>query len=212
MVAGAWTREALQQKVGKRATSLLEGRAHPVQEVVPILPAPPDSPIQIRHVRLAGATVVLAAAGIAEAGCCPTCGTANDRIHNRSQRWLLDRPGRGHVVRLPLTVRRLRCLNPQCVHAPCRGLRLPPAAARLAPDRRRPPAAGTGATGGRRRRCASGPRQRTAQQSRYPAAPYPAPAGGTVSSPSRARGGRRLPAAGAPRRHPPGRSGDAAAH
>jgi transposase len=82
-----------------------------------MLPTPPDSTIQIRHVRTAGATVVLEAAGMVAAGRCPTCGGRSDHVHDRYQRRPLDLPWRGHVVRLHLTVRRFRCANPQCPRA-----------------------------------------------------------------------------------------------
>lgn len=82
-----------------------------------MLPTPPDSTIHIRHVRTIGDTVVLEAAGSAEGGCCPACGTWSDRVHDGYQRQPLDLPWRGHVVRLHLMVRRFRCLNPQCLRS-----------------------------------------------------------------------------------------------
>ncbi len=47
---------------------------------------------------------------------CPACNHKSDRIHSYYRRTLKDLPIADHIVRLHLTVRRFRCLNPTCSH------------------------------------------------------------------------------------------------
>jgi len=49
-----------------------------------------------------------------EVGRCPSCQGASDKVHDRYLRRPFDLPWRGRTVRLSLTVRRFRCLNPAC--------------------------------------------------------------------------------------------------
>jgi transposase len=65
-------------------------------------------------VRLDGPTVLLEVQGAAALGHCPACGSVSDHVHDRYTRRPRDLPWRGHVVRLRVTVRRFRCVNPNC--------------------------------------------------------------------------------------------------
>lgn len=65
-------------------------------------------------VRLDGPTVLLEVQGAAALGHCPACGSASDHVHDRYTRRPLDLPWRGRIVRLRVTVRRFRCVNPTC--------------------------------------------------------------------------------------------------
>jgi transposase len=65
-------------------------------------------------VRLDGPTVLVEVQGAAALGYCPACGSASDHVHDRYTRRPLDLPWRGRGVRLRVTVRRFRCMNPAC--------------------------------------------------------------------------------------------------
>jgi transposase len=65
-------------------------------------------------VRLDGPTILVEVQGAAALGYCPACGWASDHVHDRYTRRPLDLPWRGRVVRLRVTVRRFRCVNPNC--------------------------------------------------------------------------------------------------
>ena len=65
-------------------------------------------------VRLDGPIVFIDVQGAAAVGHCPACGSASDHVHDRYTRRPLDLPWRGRVVRLRVTVRRFRCMNPNC--------------------------------------------------------------------------------------------------
>lgn len=65
-------------------------------------------------IRLDGLIVLLEVQGSAAVGHCPTCGAASDHVHDRYPRRPLDLPWRGRVVRLPVSVRRFRCVPPAC--------------------------------------------------------------------------------------------------
>ena len=82
--------------------------------MVTIFPIGPKSPIAIRLIRLDGSIIRLEAELVTECGRCPTCGMNSTKVHARYVRRPLDLPWRGHPVRLELTVRRFRCLNPAC--------------------------------------------------------------------------------------------------
>jgi len=60
------------------------------------------------------AGVVMHVHGRRCAGRCPDCGTLGTARHGSYQRHPADLPSLGRAVRLNLTVRRLRCLNPSC--------------------------------------------------------------------------------------------------
>ncbi len=60
------------------------------------------------------ASVVMHVRGCRCAGRCPVCGTLSTARHGSYQRHPADLPSLGCAVRLDLTVRRLRCLNPSC--------------------------------------------------------------------------------------------------
>ena len=79
------------------------------------------------------ASVVMHVRGCRCAGRCPVCGTLSTARHGSYQRHPADLPSLGRAVRLDLTVRRLRCLNPSC---PRRTFCLP-APSLLAPHARR---------------------------------------------------------------------------
>lgn len=79
------------------------------------------------------AGVVMHVRGCRCAGRCPDCGTLSTARHGSYQRHPADLPSLGRAVRLDLTVRRLRCLNPSC---PRRTFCLP-ASSLLAPHARR---------------------------------------------------------------------------
>lgn len=79
------------------------------------------------------AGVVMRVRGRRCAGRCPGCGTPSAASHGSYQRHPADLPSLGRAVRLDLTVRRLRCLNPSC---PRRTFCLP-ASSLLAPHARR---------------------------------------------------------------------------
>jgi transposase len=72
------------------------------------------SQLSIARIRLEGMTVLLDASGDGETAACPSCGINCRRIHDRYQRWPLDIPWRGFVVRLVVTVRRFCCDNRAC--------------------------------------------------------------------------------------------------
>jgi len=74
----------------------------------------PLSLLSIARIRLEGNAVLLDASGDGEAAACPSCGADCRRIHDRYQRWPLDVPWSGFVVRLVVTVRRFCCDNPAC--------------------------------------------------------------------------------------------------
>lgn len=74
----------------------------------------PLSVLSIARIRLEGMTVLLDATGDGEAAACPSCGADCHRVHDRYQRWPLDVPWRGFVVRLAVTVRRFCCDNMAC--------------------------------------------------------------------------------------------------
>jgi transposase len=74
----------------------------------------PLSILSIARIRLEGMTVLLDATGDGETAACPSCGADCRRIHDRYQRWPLDVPWRGFVVRLVVTVRRFCCDNRAC--------------------------------------------------------------------------------------------------
>ena len=61
----------------------------------------------------AEAVVIFARSGSAEASC-PSCGTWSARVHSRYARRLADGAAGGRPVVIWLTVRRLRCGNPDC--------------------------------------------------------------------------------------------------
>ena len=84
------------------------------QEVVIVFPVDPDSPIHIKGIRWDGAVMQLDAEVVNEVGRCPSCQGASDKVHDRYLRRPFDLPWRGRTVRLSLTVRRFRCLNPAC--------------------------------------------------------------------------------------------------
>ncbi|MGH2976557.1 MAG: ISL3 family transposase [Gemmatimonadales bacterium] len=79
-----------------------------------MIPALVPSSFNIVLVRLDGSTVCLEVQGAAAVGHCPACRAASEHIHDRYTRRPLDLPWRGRVVRLRVTVRRFRCLNPTC--------------------------------------------------------------------------------------------------
>src|SRR5690606_17343474 len=45
---------------------------------------------------------------------CPLCGRVSHRKHSHYTRFLMDLPADGRTVNIHLTVRRLRCTNPDC--------------------------------------------------------------------------------------------------
>jgi transposase len=72
------------------------------------------SSFAVSLVRLDGPTVLLEVRGAAAGGRCPACGAVSDHVHDRYTRRPQDLPWRGRVVRLRVTVRRFRCVNPSC--------------------------------------------------------------------------------------------------
>lgn len=59
-------------------------------------------------------TITIQAKSIRQSGACPTCQTISNRIHSYYSRSPQDLPIFDHSVRLMLTVKRFRCLNPAC--------------------------------------------------------------------------------------------------
>jgi transposase len=66
---------------------------------------------------LDGPVVQLEAEVVTESASCPSCGTVSFKVHDRYVRRPVDLPWRGRTVRLVLTVRRFRCVNPRCERA-----------------------------------------------------------------------------------------------
>jgi hypothetical protein len=58
--------------------------------------------------------IVITARCRAAAGKCPSCGRQSVRVHSRYKRRLLDLPSHGRVVQLQVSVRRFRCMHPNC--------------------------------------------------------------------------------------------------
>jgi transposase len=79
-----------------------------------VIPALLPSSFNMVLERLDGSTVCLEVQDAAAVGHCPACRAASEHIHDRYTRRPLDLPWRGRVVRLQVTVRRFRCLNPTC--------------------------------------------------------------------------------------------------
>jgi len=79
-----------------------------------MVPALPQSPIIVRQIRLEGKAVLLEAVGESDDAQCPECGTVSQVVHDRYRRQPADLPWRGYPARLVLTVRRFRCVNPDC--------------------------------------------------------------------------------------------------
>jgi transposase len=75
---------------------------------------PDPSCLALEAVRSRGDGIVIAARTRAETAACPVCGHACTRVHSRYRRTLLDLPWQGMSVRFHLTVRKFRCLNPEC--------------------------------------------------------------------------------------------------
>ena len=79
-----------------------------------MLPTDNDSPLLITRIVLDGETVIQDGQGTAGTAACPSCGSTSASVHDRYVRQPLDLPWRGHVVRVRLTVHRLRCLGRSC--------------------------------------------------------------------------------------------------
>lgn len=60
---------------------------------------------------------MVTARGRIEGASCPSCGRWSTRVHDRYQRLLVDGGVDGRGVRIRLTVRRFRCLDPACAAA-----------------------------------------------------------------------------------------------
>jgi len=76
--------------------------------------ASPLSPLCITSIRLDGVALVLDAEGETDDVACPGCGVLSHRVHARYQRFPMDLPWRGFVVRLAVAVRRFVCGNAHC--------------------------------------------------------------------------------------------------
>jgi transposase len=68
----------------------------------------------VEHVDALDDVVVITGRSRAEGSYCPACGSWSVRVHGRYQRLLVDDGVDGRGVRVRLTVRRFRCLSPQC--------------------------------------------------------------------------------------------------
>ena len=73
--------------------------------------------MQVEQVSRSGRTVRIAARTAAASAACPGCGTVSRRVHSRYERRLLDTAAGGCEVVICLSVRRFRCLSPDCSKA-----------------------------------------------------------------------------------------------
>lgn len=78
---------------------------------VTIIPTPLRSLLVVRQIVLDGSRFHLSAEGQAVAARCPSCRVLSSLVHARYTQRPVDRPWRGHTVRLTIRVRRFRCSN-----------------------------------------------------------------------------------------------------
>jgi transposase len=79
--------------------------------------APHLAGLRIEQVADEGDGVRLVASSRAVSACCSLCGFASSRVHAGYQRTIADLPAGGRPVRVVLSVRRFRCLEPGCGRA-----------------------------------------------------------------------------------------------
>lgn len=70
--------------------------------------------VVVGKIASAGDVVTVEARSAADAGICPECGVVSTRVHSRYRRVVQDLPSGGRLVRVGLTVRRFRCVTPDC--------------------------------------------------------------------------------------------------
>ncbi|MEU9786682.1 transposase family protein [Streptomyces phaeochromogenes] len=73
-----------------------------------------DFAVLVTEAVLSAGELVVRARGRADDGCCPCCGRASARVHDRYGRRLQDLPLAGRRVRIFLVVRRFICVNDAC--------------------------------------------------------------------------------------------------
>jgi transposase len=70
--------------------------------------------VRVSRVADTGDAVVIYASADGPQACCPRCGVPSRRVQGRYRRLLADGAAAGRPLLIALTVRRFRCLNPQC--------------------------------------------------------------------------------------------------
>ncbi len=78
---------------------------------------PDPACLTLKVMRQNGDAIVIDAQTTTAMATCPLCGCVSGRIHSRYRRTLLDLPWQGVPVRFHLTVRKFRCLNPDCARS-----------------------------------------------------------------------------------------------